>query len=646
MNAPVATAIGLAQCGRKKSARDALMALNGMESDDAAVLAAAGLTAYVAGDYSRSIELLDRATHAPGGGFARRLCFERQARLGWTHEAIETARSAVAAGDPKSARWHAEMAALFARRRAFRDALEHGEAALSLGADAAPLLVELANIHAQLDDADAVSRCVRNALAVVPDSVPYRLEAARLLVSVGRFDDASAELRASLSLDPTSTAYERLGSIAVWAGRDAEADEHAQRALEIDAEYAPARRLLGVLAKVSGRESRAHFEEALGLDAKDSESYLWLAELSFERNDDEQAHQLISRAIGAARGYLFSAQLLRFVVAMSAGFDEGDLGGRIEHLIRGVTRVCPELAEQFAARSRSEWRDGALLTLRRMRGNRSVDPTFLPDGVLTLVRPGNDPRYDSRRAIETIRICGVGDALAAIGEVGAEHSWSSLPLAHKGELEMWMGDLPAARASLNEAIAVERGTRWAYIGLATIEVLEGNLEAALAINAHGVRVMHGTEGPALFGVRGETLRLLGRLDDAERDLVRSVELNPSRLSSAVNLGLLRLEQKRPAGEIFRDLMVRAPALMHDAAAAAQIDIIRDDSSEPPELRDLFTEVLSMFRGNRSSTCQTYFTAGGRLRVVPPYSRGASGAHARDDDDLLRASALLKRGVPR
>lgn len=611
----IAAALNAASSGDRRRARSLVaQSIDGGANQ----LAAAGLIAFVVGAYDRAFELLGRAG-------AHRLRFERQARIGWAHEAIATARAAIAAAPDKSARWHAELTALYARRRAFEPALHHGQRALELGAEAAPILVELANVHAQRDEVDDVVRCLRAAIASVPESLAYRMEAARLFVSVGLFEAATTELRAALAIDPRcASAHERLGSIAAWSGLVDDAEWHARSALDCEQEHAPAHRLLGVVTRLRGGDPRPHFARAIELYPDESEAHLWLAELALERDDDNAAHRAISRAIGSARGYLFAAQLLRFVVAMVRDADNTELGGQIEHLKRGIRAVCPE----FHPTARDEWFAGARLTLDRLGGNRSIHPTHRPGGLLQLVRPGNDPRFDARRAMETIRACSPSDALAAIGDVAALHPWSSLPLAHKGELELWTGDLRAARASLREAIAVSRGTRWAYIGLATIELLEGRPDESLTVNARGVAVMHGTEGPAVCGVRGEALRLLGRIDEAKHDLEQSVRLNPTRLASVINLALVRGD----GDATLSWLRARAPGLMHDVAVAENVDV------EDLDARAALLRALALFRGNRSSSCQTYFNAAGSLRLVP----SASNVHAYDEDDLQRATALLQR----
>jgi tetratricopeptide (TPR) repeat protein len=160
--------------------------------------------------------------------------------------------------------------------------------------------------------------------------------------------------------------------------------------------------------------------------------------------------------------------------------------------------------------------------------------------------------------------------------------------------------------------------------------------------------MDNTEGPVAFLYRGEAYRCLGRLDEARDQLLRACELHPTRLSAWINLALVHgaaadhLQQRR----VFARIARTAPALLSEAAqeiGADTFDAIvlagpvgASDTTEPVDgahLDRVLRHCLEMMRGNRSSSCVTYFTADGALHYVPQRHDAApvvdAGAEARE-----------------
>jgi len=212
---------------------------------------------------------------------------------------------------------------------------------------------------------------------------------------------------------------------------------------------------------------------------------------------------------------------------------------------------------------------------------------------------------------------------------------------------LWVGDLEGARRDLERAIEIVLGTRWAYIGLTGIHILEGDYEQALEVSARGVKVMRGTEGPSVYIYRGEALRRLGRYREALKDLTRSVRIHPSRVSAWFNLGLLyaAIGELALFERVYARLEIQAPGLLSDAACEVGVVLWGDPGFVPPvEVRLAVIEHgLAMMRGNRSSTAMTYFTAQGRMRMVEHRDAGTpvgEGPHVRDRTMLVRAHNLV------
>jgi tetratricopeptide (TPR) repeat protein len=251
-----------------------------------------------------------------------------------------------------------------------------------------------------------------------------------------------------------------------------------------------------------------------------------------------------------------------------------------------------------------------------------------------------------------IKIASAEETLSCFAEVVARFPESSMPLVHRGELQLWLGRYPEARADLEGAIAIRRQTRWAWYGLACLDLLAGDPERALATCALGIRVMDHTEGPVAFSYRGEAYRLLGRLDEAREQLERACAQHPRRLSAWINLALVHGAAGNRAAQ--RDVFVRltsaAPTLMSDAACELGADVFeavvleRSSEAAGPDaavIDRLLPHALAMMRGNRSSSCLTYFTSTGQLRHVPQGQRVDPGA---EDRALAQLRQVLTRAI--
>ena len=237
--------------------------------------------------------------------------------------------------------------------------------------------------------------------------------------------------------------------------------------------------------------------------------------------------------------------------------------------------------------------------LAALRGNRSWTPTAVrPDGSLARVFVTTSARVRSKRAL--VRFTSTADAAAGAMEfaaIRAAHPDAAEPHNYEGEMHLYRGDHAAARRCFERALARYERSRWAFIGLTAVAVLEGRCEEALAVLERGVEVS-GPPGPTAFVYRGEAHRRLGHRVEARRDLEHAVTMSPSRVGAWVNLGLLQRSEGDTAGlaRTMEALGRLAPGFVADAGGVLE-------------------EMLVMLRGNRASSCVTYFTRGGRLRTV-------------------------------
>ncbi|MGB1274761.1 MAG: tetratricopeptide repeat protein, partial [Nannocystaceae bacterium] len=414
-----------------------------------------------------------------------------------------------------------------------------------------------------------------------------------------------------------------------------------------------AARLRGAVAVRKGDYTNAiaPLERAIAAAPGEFEAHVWRAEAALRLGDYNAVHEHLHQSSMKASGFLFVSWVLRFLaVSEEDNYCEGHIPAfRLEEFIKPVSELCP--GSESVLERRNERELVALLeqALARLGGNRTPMATsFDPKtGVVARLKAKSGARYSSRQALQLIRVMGPQQALAALDQVVADFPQSSLPVCHRGELELWMGNLEKARTDLERAIEILPQTRWAYIGLTGIDILEGNDEKALATSSWGVETMGSTEGPSVYIYRGDALRRVGRYDEALVDLTRSVRIHPSRVSAWFNLALLYAAR----GElelferVYARLLIQAPGLLSDAAREVG-EVLWGDPGFLPSVQarvGVIEHGLAMMRGNRSSTAMTYFTAGGNMRMVEHRDAATPvghGPHSRDSAVLTRARNVV------
>jgi tetratricopeptide (TPR) repeat protein len=626
----VLSGIDRARRGELASAAAAVDRALAGDPPDAARIAAA-VVLYSCRRYGHALAILDaiEGPRLPDAlAFAIALC----GRLEWTHELDARLRRAHAL-EPSNARHALELVRLHRKGRDDEEALEWADRALALVPHASAEM-ERANTLLALGRPGEVSPAVDRAVAADPDAFALRLEAARLALAVGDFASARAHYAHARRTHPERPEPAR--GLALVALR--EGDLVLARSLA-----GPGEDFIAAAADVvEGR-----WEEACAaLDAlrdPGAEALAWRAEAAMRLGRNEESHRVLDRAMAAAEGFFWVGWTLRLLTVLY-----GRPGARLTPA--PLAEVRSAIASLLPGESFPE--EGPALAafleraLARVGANRSVDLLHERHGRFVRVEGLRGPRWDSRRLLESIRVRAPERAVALIDDVIARYPESSLPICHRGELKLWIGDLAGARADLEATIEKNPFTRWAYIGLTTIETLEGRPDRALEVCEHGVRTMAST-GPAVHVARGEALLALGRVEEARADLERAVSLHPSRLAAVLLLALLEGEHGR--AESFETawplLVERAPGLVSDAAHELGVSLARDPGEPPPPAADrarVLRRAIALMRGNRSSSCISYF-AGGALRFVTHFPHRGDLPHARDETDLGRALRLAARG---
>lgn len=646
-------AVALARAGLLARARRATEAVLQDSPGDPAALLAAGAVLHATRDHQRSLDVLalaPRAAPAATRAAARRTIGYASA-LGWEREvaaAIELGRAA----DPADPTWDALEAQLHLRGGDLDPAIAAARRGLARAPGSARLRMELAGMLARLGRADETAAEVAEALRLAPpgDAALFHRAALWALLDAGDLAGAFAHGEAAVRRDPSDAAAAvALADLSLWQGDAAAAVRRAEAAPGALGR-AGLLRIRGQLALAAGsiEHALADLSAALALH-ETPEAHLARAEVLIARARWDEAHASLSRAAAIGEGYLFAAWMLRFLAAAGERPDpHAPVNPRqIEEFAEALAEVAPAGPAALASGLQGPLVAATREALARLGHNRSAFATYHDGHVLRRVSTRTGVRHASRQALQAIRAAAPARVLALFEAVIARWPRSSLPLAHRGELRMWLGEDDRARADLEAAIAINPRTRWAYVGLTLLATRAGDPAGALAVSERGIAQMRGTVGPAVYAHRAGARLALGDRDGALADLREATALHPTRVGAWVELGLALALCGDLAGlaGAWEHLRARAPGLVSDAADELGLAAWGDmsESPGPDDQRAILARALVLLRGNRSSTCVTYVTGAGRLRTVP-HGPPPADADARRAADLAGVRALLLRAL--
>ncbi|MEM9191937.1 MAG: tetratricopeptide repeat protein [Myxococcota bacterium] len=645
------------QLGTARRLVDRALALQTESGTPSAVVSiVAAMVLYLTRDYDRSLALFSETArrHPRSAKLAYRSAITRAGRLGFADDVRQLIEEAISR-EPRDLRWRLEALRLSVTGRNYQDARRHAETALKIEPSAAAVWMELAHICRRMNDPTAARRAVKRALREEPHDLFYLLEAGAVGLGIADYPLARESFSTALREHPGDAAA--LEGRATTALRNAELEEAASIAHRLREALPPrsgTERIAGAVALFSGEldSAREHLLAATRLDPKDAEAWVFLGEAELRSGRFEAAGDALHRAGMCADGFLVSAWILRLLRNIYEGDPDLRFGlgpHRLEEMETALRTIVPGSGPILESGRLDAIREVLEEALRRIGPNRST-ALSLPgeQGIGRQPLYVSGPRFDSRKALELVRSAGPKASLAALDKVIAAYPESALPLCHRGELRLWLGDLDGARADLEGSIAQNPQTRWAYIGLTGLDTLAGDNPRALETSAHGIMAMGNTTGAAVHVYRGGAHRRLGQFSEARADLERACELHPSRVGAFFELALLEAAEGHSEAfdALFERLLRQAPGLLSDAARTEGVSFARDPDDElsSADRIRVVERALDLSGGNRSSTCITYRTPEGRLRFVPHYPHRGRGPHDSDDDDRMQAHTLLLRAA--
>ena len=504
------------------------------------------------------------------------------------------APAAVAPAAPRRARL------AWVRRMAARGRWEEArDVALSLARDFLSSADELAELAWTLEEHDVGE---------------VLLETRRRLVEIAP-DDASA-VRA-------------LARLHLFRVETREARAYAERLAALAPDDPAGPRIEGAAALLEGDVEAAllSLDRALALAPRDQETLVWVAESERARGRLDAALARIERALeigphGFAVAVLYALLEAELEVASLSKLERP--GGRVDFEMHyeslmgsHLRRWIPEEEEERVVTSTPARRELLRRVLVDLGGNRTPRPTVVAerDGRRVLERVDHEPspRGQADAALGALPREGAARVRATLDALVERFEASPHPRCFRGELSLWQGDHERAREDFERALEV-RETRWAWIGLGAIAMLEGAWEESSSAFARA-DAFGPVEGATTHAYRGELLRRRGDEHGARRELTTAVRARPRRVGAWLDLALL----EDAAG----DVSAADAALAHVRALAPVLLAMaaeREGERAPRTMGDpgaarVLERCLAQMRGNRSSTIVT-FVEDGRLHVPP------------------------------
>lgn len=614
----------------------------------------------------RALDHLDRGRLAEARGDARAagasaafavrvLAAQALFLAGARREGLASLDAALAGDAPDASRAAALLVRASFERALGRydDALASLDAAAPLSPRAVDAWVESAELCATFDWHEEGLRRLEVACSLAPDAPELHRRRALALVALARFDEAAAAAAASLArardghealaavealvaagdLDAAEAALARppvapddpaaalwRGRFALWRG-DAPAAREALRGAPPGSPDVARARAAADLLDGAWWEARRGLDALLAAHPEDAEARFLRAEVRLRLGYEVGAREDADRARLQARDHV-PGYVVRLRVKLGPSARLSLIHDEAEEVSAALAALLADAPERLA-----DWptvdADAVDLALRRLGGNRSERATYVDAGgrLRRLALPAT-ARFAMTRAQQRVGLAPTAEVLAALDRLVEEHASVTMPRCYRGEVYLWLGDLARARADFEASIEGSRRTRWAYIGLGAVEMLEGDLAQARRVfeRLH----IHASPGPTLYVYRAETLRRGGDRDGARRDLDAALAQAPGRLGARVNHALWHLAwgERDVARAEAAALAARAPELFAEVTRALGLP------GEPPEAPDalaaVFEASLGRMRGNRSSSIFTWFTAEGRLRRTPPGGAGDAG----------------------
>lgn len=459
--------------------------------------------------------------------------------------------------------------------------------------------------HARGLHAEAVDAFLR-ALALDPR---MRTAARNLEIAATQPDACSvrmADLDARVAADPDDRAAAReRARLARLVGHTTAAIQQLDTLIAADPDDAVALFERGLIEQRAGdlRRAQRWFERAVNVGGGDTDARLHLAEVLYQRGQNEQALDRLDALLAAFPGNA-DAHLLR-------GFVLGDMGRH--DAARDATRRAAQLNP----------------SLTTVQADLSLEPTTLPD-VARIV--GAAPRMMSVEAEGTLAHYGLGLAFRQRGYFDEARREFERSLANGedprlaqhalAELDLVAGAFDAARERYDALLAREEQPRlWNEHGVA----LHQSGRVAAAADSYRAALRCDPRSPLANNNLGVALYDLGDVGAARESFLRAAEFDPTLVVARLNLARWCSAQRDPlaALALLRELVAFHP---RDADAWQEMGTVLQALHRPEDARDALLTAIEC----RPAFAEARFALGQVLAQL-----GDADGAARETEAALR-----------
>lgn len=518
--------------------------------------------------------------------------------------------------------YHLALAGLYRAQRNFAPAEQAVRAALAVDPESAAAHAELSNLLAAKGDQAASAEALARAAALSPWFSDTRIRHAARLAAAGAREPAAAEIEAVLAKVPNRVPALALRmKLAVEAARLQEAAADGRKILELDPNHLEAmmqlaaiklaqRDLDGVIAEL--KRAEAVYERAPSIKFQLAVAYMG-------KGEHYSAENALNEALRLAPDFE-DAQLLLAELQLRKGNWLGAIA-----LLQPLAERKPELRRAQllliqAHRGKGDPRE----SLRVLRHLIERDPTNPENHFLLALEFRQLDAGASRQALEHVvslapnhwpaqrllleedlRSGRVAEAAHRVETLLAANPKDAVPWFMRARVRTAADDLAGAEADLHQAIGLNPNLQLAYLQLARIYHRTGRGDEAVAALADSAAR---SQSAAAYTQLGMLHAALGRHDEAQQAYERALELEEDFAPALNNLAALladhggdlerasrlarRANERSPGNPYFEDTL--GWVLFRQRQFASALGLIESSARNLPEAAEV-TYHLAMVR---------------------------------------------------
>lgn len=445
----------------------------------------------------------------------------------------------------------------------YREATIQLSNALKVDHNFAPAHYELAKTYLQLGSMIAAYQELQRTVSLDPGNLQARLDLGNMLLAGGLPDKAKEQARAVLAAQPNNPdADALLAHVAQKQGDNTQALALIQQAVNLDPKRSSFHTSLGVLQATtpgSDKSGEGELQEAIALNAKDASARIAFAELLAKKGDLSGAEQQMQAAVQA------NPQDLQARALLAALYLKENNQGKAEQTLIQATRDMPD-KDQPAALLLSFYGHNNQLTQAEttfadLHGSLPKSAPIATEYARTLLMQG---KYDQARGVlkdvdktssgkpEVERL----DADLLMHDGKPNDALTLLQKAVSGapddvrlrlmlaQVASGLGKPAVAETNLREAARLDPRNLEAARGLAAIAFSHADFGQLNQLATQTI-TLH-PEAPDGYLWRGAAEAKQQQLSDADNDFQTALKKDPNNATATLDLGELRLAQKRTA----------------------------------------------------------------------------------------------------